>query len=36
VTGIGIFSTIYLAPLFRGYVRGYSAWQTGVAVCSRS
>ena len=25
VTGIGIFSTIYLTPLFLGYVRGYSA-----------
>jgi MFS transporter, DHA2 family, multidrug resistance protein len=32
VTGIGIFSTIYLTPLFLGYVRGYSAWQIGVAV----
>ncbi len=32
ITGIGIFSTIYLTPLFLGYVRGYSAWQTGVAV----
>jgi MFS transporter, DHA2 family, multidrug resistance protein len=34
VTGIGIFSTIYLTPLFLGYVRGFSAWQTGVAVFS--
>ena len=34
VTGIGVFSTIYLTPLFLGYVRGYSAWQTGVAVFS--
>jgi DHA2 family multidrug resistance protein len=34
VTGIGIFSTIYLTPLFLGYVRGYSAWQTGIAVFS--
>lgn len=34
VTGIGIFSTIYLTPLFLGYVRGYSAWQTGVAMFS--
>ena len=25
VTGIGIFSTIYLTPLFLGYVRGFSA-----------
>ena len=31
VTGIGIFSTIYLTPLFLGYVRGFSAWQTGTA-----
>jgi MFS transporter, DHA2 family, multidrug resistance protein len=34
VTGAGIFSTIYLVPLFLGYVRGFSAWQTGVAVFS--
>jgi DHA2 family multidrug resistance protein len=34
VTGIGIFSTIYLTPLFLGYVRGFSAWQTGMAVFS--
>lgn len=34
VTGIGIFSTIYLTPLFLGYVRAFSAWQTGVAVFS--
>jgi MFS transporter, DHA2 family, multidrug resistance protein len=34
VTGIGIFSTIYLTPLFLGYVRGYSAWQTGLAILS--
>jgi DHA2 family multidrug resistance protein len=33
-TGIGIFSTIYLTPLFLGYVRGFSAWQTGEAVFS--
>ena len=32
VTGIGIFATIYLVPLFLGYVRGFSAWQTGLAV----
>jgi DHA2 family multidrug resistance protein len=32
ITGIGIFSTIYLTPLFLGYVRGFSAWQTGAAV----
>jgi DHA2 family multidrug resistance protein len=34
VTGIGIFATIYLTPLFLGYVRGYSAWQTGIAIFS--
>jgi MFS transporter, DHA2 family, multidrug resistance protein len=34
VTGIGIFSTIYLTPLFLGYIRGFSAWQTGVAIFS--
>ncbi len=34
VTGIGIFSTIYLTPLFLGYVRGFSAWETGVAIFS--
>jgi DHA2 family multidrug resistance protein len=34
VTGIGIFSTIFLTPLFLGYVRGFSAWQTGVAIFS--
>jgi DHA2 family multidrug resistance protein len=34
VTGVGIFSTIYLTPLFLGYVRGFSAWQTGLAVFS--
>ena len=33
-TGVGIFTTIYLTPLFLGYVRGYSAWQTGAAVFS--
>jgi DHA2 family multidrug resistance protein len=32
VTGAGIFSTIYLTPLFLGYVRGFSAWQTGTAI----
>jgi len=30
ITGLGIFGTIYLIPLFLGYVRGLSAWQTGV------
>jgi len=34
VTGVGIFTTIYLTPLFLGYIRGFSAWQTGVAVFS--
>src|SRR5215472_6387401 len=34
VTGIGIFSTIYLTPLFLGYVRGFSAWQIGLAIFS--
>jgi MFS transporter, DHA2 family, multidrug resistance protein len=34
ITGVGIFSTIYLTPLFLGYVRGFSAWQTGIAVFS--
>jgi DHA2 family multidrug resistance protein len=34
ITGVGIFSTIFLTPLFLGYVRGYSAWQTGIAIAS--
>ena len=34
VTGVGIFSTIYLTPLFLGYVRGFTAWQTGLAIFS--
>jgi DHA2 family multidrug resistance protein len=34
MTGVSIFSTIYLTPLFLGYVRGYSAWQIGVAIAS--
>jgi DHA2 family multidrug resistance protein len=34
VTGAGIFAPIYLTPLFLGYVRGYDAWQTGLAVFS--
>jgi DHA2 family multidrug resistance protein len=34
VTGIGIFATIFLTPLFLSYVRGFSAWQTGVAIFS--
>jgi DHA2 family multidrug resistance protein len=32
VTGIGIFATIYLTPLFLGLVRGFSALQIGEAV----
>ena len=34
VTGIGLFATIYLTPLFLGRVRGYSALQIGEAVLS--
>jgi len=34
VTGVGIFTTIYLTPLFLGYVRGFSALQTGEAIFS--
>ena len=34
VTGIGLFSTIYLTPLFLGRVEGYSALQIGKAVFS--
>jgi MFS transporter, DHA2 family, multidrug resistance protein len=34
VTGIGIFSTIYLTPVFLGEVRGYSALQIGLAIFS--
>jgi DHA2 family multidrug resistance protein len=33
-TGIGIFATIYLTPVFLGRVRGYSALDIGVAVFS--
>ena len=32
VTGIGIFATIYLTPLFLGRVRGFSALQIGTAI----
>ncbi len=32
VTGIGIFATIYLTPLFLARVRGFSALQIGLAV----
>ena len=34
VTGIGIFATIYLTPLFLGQVRGLSALQIGLAIFS--
>ncbi|WNL44398.1 DHA2 family efflux MFS transporter permease subunit [Dyella sp. BiH032] len=34
VTGIGLFGTIYLTPLFLGRVEGYSAFQIGKAVFS--
>ncbi len=34
ITGVGIFTTIYLTPLFLGYTRGFSAWQTGTAIFS--
>jgi MFS transporter, DHA2 family, multidrug resistance protein len=34
VTGIGIFATIYLTPLFLGRVRGFSAFEIGLAVSS--
>ena len=34
VTGIGIFATIYLTPLFLGRVRGFSAMDIGLAVFS--
>ncbi|UPG85846.1 DHA2 family efflux MFS transporter permease subunit [Luteibacter aegosomatis] len=34
VTGIGLFATIYLTPLFLGRVEGYSALQIGQAVFS--
>jgi DHA2 family multidrug resistance protein len=34
VTGIGIFATIYLTPVFLGQVRGFSALDIGIAVFS--
>jgi len=34
VTGIGLFATIYLTPLFLGRIEGYSALQIGKAVFS--
>ncbi len=32
MTGVGMFATIFLTPLFLGYVRGYNAWQIGIAI----
>jgi DHA2 family multidrug resistance protein len=34
VTGLGIFSTVYLTPLFLGRIRGFDAWQIGTALLS--
>ena len=34
VTGLGIFSVVYLTPLFLGRVRGLDAWQIGAALLS--
>jgi DHA2 family multidrug resistance protein len=34
ITGVGIFATIYLTPLFLGRVRGFSALDIGLAVFS--
>jgi MFS transporter, DHA2 family, multidrug resistance protein len=34
VTGVGIFATIYLTPIFLAHVRGFSALQIGLAVFS--
>jgi DHA2 family multidrug resistance protein len=34
VTGIGIFATIYLTPLFLAQARGFDAWQIGLAIFS--
>ena len=34
ITGIGMFTTIYLTPLFLGYTRGFSAYQIGIAIFS--
>jgi len=34
ITGIGIFATIYLTPLFLGRVRGFSALDIGLAIFS--
>lgn len=32
--GVGIFSTVYLTPVFLGQVRGFSPMDIGVAVCT--
>lgn len=32
--GVGIFSTVYLTPVFLGQVRGFSAIDIGLAVCT--
>lgn len=34
LTGVCIFATIYLTPLFLGYIRGFNSWQIGVAIAS--
>ncbi|QEX15343.1 multidrug resistant protein-like protein [Hypericibacter terrae] len=34
VTGVGIFATIYLTPIFLAHVRGFSAFQIGLAIFS--
>ena len=34
ITGVGLFATIYLTPMFLARVRGYSALQIGLAVFS--
>jgi DHA2 family multidrug resistance protein len=34
VTGVGIFATVYLTPLFLARIRGFDAWQIGAALLS--
>jgi DHA2 family multidrug resistance protein len=34
VTGVGLFSTIYLTPLFLARIRGLDAWQIGLSIFS--
>ena len=34
VTGIGIFASVFLTPLFLGRVRGFDSWQIGTALLS--